>query len=227
MSAYSIFGAIFFFAAPANDELFKYICFADTIACMFFAADFLIVLFRADKKLKYLKYGWIDILSAIPGIFALRFARIFYMFRNIKLLRHFRSLERFSKFFANMGVKDAFLGVLCMLFISIAVSGALELHFEKDAPRANILNAGDALWWAVSTVSTVGYGDTYPVTTGGRIVGMCLIFVGIGLFGTFSALTASIILKGGSKAEELMSDSSSATQPLFGEPTKINAPTKK
>ena len=99
--------------------------------------------------------------------------------------------DRFAKFFARMGIKGAFLTVFALLFVSIAVSGALELHFERGAPRANILDAEDALWWAVSTVSTVGYGDTYPVTTGGRIVGMCLMFIGISLFGMCSALTAS------------------------------------
>jgi voltage-gated potassium channel len=63
------------------------------------------------------------------------------------------------------------------------------LDAERDAPKANITTIGDALWWAATTVTTVGYGDRYPVTTTGRIIAVTLMVVGIALVG---AITASI-----------------------------------
>ena len=200
MSAYALFGTFFSLAAPRGDELLKYLRYGDGVACAFFALDFLLSLFRAKSKWKYLLYGWVDLISAMPGVPILRLLRIFYIMRALKFMKRRDASDRFAKFFARMGIKGAFLTVFALLFVSIAVSGALELHFERGVPRANILDAEDALWWAVSTVSTVGYGDTYPVTTGGRIVGMCLMFIGISLFGMCSALTASIVLKGAGKA---------------------------
>ena len=70
----------------------------------------------------------------------------------------------------------------------------LELYFEKDAPGANITTGGDALWWGYVTATTVGYGDKYPVTMGGRIVGTLMLTVGVALFATFSGFLAHAFL---------------------------------
>jgi len=78
---------------------------------------------------------------------------------------------------------------LLIIFCSIGV-----LMFEQQSPNANIKTAGDAIWWSVTTITTVGYGDKYPVTTGGRIVAMILMVSGIGIFGTLSGLAASYFL---------------------------------
>jgi hypothetical protein len=72
-------------------------------------------------------------------------------------------------------------GLLALLFV-IAGSTAI-LHFET-APESNIRTADDAIWWAISTITTVGYGDRYPVTTEGRFVAALLLITGVGLFGT-------------------------------------------
>jgi voltage-gated potassium channel len=72
-----------------------------------------------------------------------------------------------------------------IIFSSIAV-----LNVE-NRPECNIKNAEDALWWACTTITTVGYGDRYPITTEGRIVGVFLMMAGVGLFGTFTGFIAS------------------------------------
>jgi len=74
------------------------------------------------------------------------------------------------------------------------VVGLLELYFEHDAPGANITTGGDALWWGYVTATTVGYGDEYPVTTGGRIVGTLMLTIGVALFATFSGFLAKAFL---------------------------------
>jgi voltage-gated potassium channel len=74
---------------------------------------------------------------------------------------------------------------LLIIFSSIAI-----LQVEKD-PASNIKSAEDAIWWAYVTITTVGYGDKYPVTTEGRVIAAVLMTAGVGLFGTFTAYVAS------------------------------------
>ena len=80
--------------------------------------------------------------------------------------------------------------VLCVLeFGSLAILSA-----ESASPNANITNAADAIWWAYVTITTVGYGDKYPVTNMGRIVGIFVMTAGVGLFGTLSGFLANKLL---------------------------------
>jgi voltage-gated potassium channel len=90
---------------------------------------------------------------------------------------------------------------LLVIFCSIAV-----LICEQQDPNAKIKTAGDALWWGIATITTVGYGDRYPVTTGGRIVAVVLMISGIGLFGVFSGLAASFFV--GTKQKEVIREES-------------------
>ena len=79
---------------------------------------------------------------------------------------------------------------MMIIFGSIAV-----LEFEKQSSDASIRTPGRALWWTVVTISTVGYGDYYPVTLGGQVVASMLIVMGIGLFGVFTAVMAKWFLE--------------------------------
>jgi voltage-gated potassium channel len=80
--------------------------------------------------------------------------------------------------------------------IGTLVLGAwMVLLFEENAKGSNIHSYPDALWWAIVTVTTVGYGDRYPVTEGGRIVAAVLMLVGIGLIGVLTATVASVFIK--------------------------------
>src|SRR4029077_2342830 len=69
--------------------------------------------------------------------------------------------------------------VTFLVFLVLEVSSILMLPLEAHSPDANITTAGDALWWGIVTVTTVGYGDQCPVTTGGRIVGVFLLLTGV------------------------------------------------
>ena len=84
---------------------------------------------------------------------------------------------------------------LLLMGILVLEFGSLEiLHIEQNAPGANITSASDALWYVIVTISTVGYGDRYPVTNDGRIVGSLIIIVGVGIFGTFTGYLANLFL---------------------------------
>src|SRR4029079_526638 len=84
---------------------------------------------------------------------------------------------------------------LLLMGILVLEFGSLEiLHVEQNAPGANITSASDALWYTIVTISTVGYGDRYPVTNEGRIVGSLIIIIGVGIFGTFTGYLANLFL---------------------------------
>lgn len=87
--------------------------------------------------------------------------------------------------------------VLFSAFLLVFSLAAVEFGFEHAAPGAKIHTYGDALWWAVTTVTTVGYGDKFPVTAGGRAVAVVLMLVGIGLIGTLTATVASFFVESG------------------------------
>ena len=81
-----------------------------------------------------------------------------------------------------------------LVILVLEVSSILMLPLEARSPDANITTAGDALWWGIVTVTTVGYGDQFPVTTGGRSVGVFVLILGVGLFGTFTGFLANAFL---------------------------------
>ena len=80
----------------------------------------------------------------------------------------------------------------CLIIVGACIG---VLHFERNAPGANITNAEDVAWWGVVTTSTVGYGDFYPVTNGGRLFAVLIMCVGIGLFATFAGALVSTIMR--------------------------------
>jgi len=173
----------------------------DFIVCIFFLGDAIYRLFKAENKLDFLKWGWIDFVSSIPSINFLRFGRVFRIIRIIRLLRAFRSTKNLitylfrNKAESTLGTSAA-VGLLILFFCSIAI-----LNVEND-PNSNIKSAGDAMWWGLSTITTVGYGDRYPVTWEGRAVAIILMITGVGLFGTFTAYLAKSFLNPAEKNEE-------------------------
>jgi voltage-gated potassium channel len=101
------------------------------------------------------------------------------------------AVERFLAILGHRGLFRVLLAAVGLLFL-----GAwLVLLFEKNAPQSNIHSYHDALWWAVVTVTTVGYGDRFPVSEGGRAVAVVLMLVGIGLIGVLTATVASFFVQ--------------------------------
>lgn len=85
--------------------------------------------------------------------------------------------------------------VLGLVVALVLLGGMLAYHFERSAQGANIQSLGDAMWWAVVTIATVGYGDRFPVTTGGRLVGLFLMFFGVGVLSILTATIASFFVE--------------------------------
>ena len=85
--------------------------------------------------------------------------------------------------------------VLFLVLVTVEFGGMLVLTFEEHAPGANITSGGDAIWWAFVSITTVGYGDKYPVTTGGRMTAVVMLWMGVALIGVLSAYLANLFLR--------------------------------
>ncbi|MDA7938247.1 potassium channel family protein [Pirellulales bacterium] len=166
----------------------------DFAICILLLMDFVGALVTAPNKWHYFKtWGWLDLISSIPAIPLFRCGRIIRLIRVIRIIRSVKATRLVaSTFFAKKG-ENTLLGMVLVTLILIVTCSATVLHFERLG-EGNILTADDALWWSVATVTTVGYGDKYPITVEGRFVAGLLMVAGVGLFGLFSGFIASWIL---------------------------------
>lgn len=173
-----------------EEELLLYI---DHTICGFFFFEFCYRFFNAKNKLKFMHWGWIDLLSCIPLVGYLRVGRIFRLIRLIRVIRAFKTTKHLlNHIFANK-IEGTLTSVLIFAILLVIFSAIGILQVEHD-PNSNIKTAGDALWWAYVTITTVGYGDRFPVTTEGRILAAVLMTAGVGLFGTFTAYISSLFV---------------------------------
>jgi len=175
-------------------EVSKMLGYIDNAICLVFLFDFAFRFRKAGNKLSFMKWGWIDLVASIPTLDVMRAGRLLRLIRIIRLIRAFRSAKHIVEHIFKNKIKGtltsvALIAVLMLLFSSIAI-----LQFETD-PNSNIKTAEDAIWWSYVTITTVGYGDKYPVTTEGRVIAAALITVGVGLFGTFTAFVSSWFVK--------------------------------
>lgn len=158
----------------------------DYVVWAAFVVEYLIKLYLAPSRRAFVRGHLIDLLVIVVPVFRpLRVLRLLRFTRAgltlAELLRRARSL------LTHHGLHFVLLSVLAI----ILVGAALELGFEQHAAGSNIHSYADALWWAIVTVTTVGYGDRYPVTAAGRGVAVVLMLTGIGLVGVLSATIAS------------------------------------
>ena len=174
----------------------------DNLICVVFLIDFTVNITKAKPKRAYWidQRGWLDLLGSIPSFGgAFRFAALFRLARLSRLARISRLMRGQAKkalikdVVDNRGQYAIFITLLLMLIV-LTTSSVLILQFESRSPNANIVTGGDALWWAIVTITTVGYGDFYPVTALGRCVGVVVMFSGVGIIGALASILASILV---------------------------------
>jgi voltage-gated potassium channel len=171
---------------------------------LIFLVDFLFRLLRAPKKLEYMRtWGWLDMLSAVPipffSIFRIvRVIRVAIMLRKMRLKDVERSITKHP-------ARSTIIATGFLAFLVMVSGSAVMLAVEKGDPSANIRTGGDALWWAIVTMATVGYGDKYPVTGWGRITATIVMAVGVVIFGVLSSYLASTFISSNeAQAKEAM-----------------------
>lgn len=158
-----------------------------------FAAELVVKVSVANDRIAYLRTHWIDVLIVlVPFLRPLRFLRVLRI--APVLLRYTRGLRRVMGHYRVAHV-------LTIGFSSVLLSAFLVEIFERHS-GGPIKTFGDALWWAITTVTTVGYGDMVPVSPQGRGVAVFLMLVGISLFGVLTAGIAAYFVEGAAQQEE-------------------------
>ncbi len=193
-SVYAIIAVSIVFLIPISSDIESILLTLDHVVCGVFFVDFLMRLATAESKGRYLRWGWLDLLSCIPAIEPLRVARLARVFRLIRILRGVRSARTLILNFFHNKSSSAFALVSAFSFLTVLFGAILVLEVENSA-GGNIRSGDDALWWAFVTVTTCGYGDFYPVTGAGRLIASVLMVCGIGVFGTFTAYIASMFVE--------------------------------
>ena len=197
-------------------QIERVILIVDLLLSMIFFADFLYRLFTAASKSNYFlrQYGWLDLLSSLP----LPTAKIFRLGRVIRIthLLHEQGLRQtISEFLVKRAGSAVYL-VFVLIFLVLEFGSIAILAAEQGAPGAEIRTASDAVWWSVVTMSTVGYGDTFPVTNDGRLVAIFVIVVGVALFGVVTGFLANTFDSTPETDERLLT-----IGPVFEEPLTI------
>lgn len=182
-------------------EVSRMLTLIDNMICGVFLIDFVYRFQKAENKLHFMKWGWIDLISSIPTLDFMRAGRALRLVRLLRILRAFRSTRHLVQYvFKNRTqgtlTTAVLIAILMVLFSSIAI-----LQVEDD-PASNIKTAEDAIWWSYVTITTVGYGDRYPVTSEGRLIAAVLMTIGVGLFGISTAYLASWFIEQTAKAED-------------------------
>jgi len=185
-----------YYLIPLTQATKEALLWIDFPISLIFLADSFGLLRRAPSKRAYLKWGWLDFLGSIPLVLPLRIARLGRAIRAWRTLR-LRRLSQVGEDLDQNRAEGAALIMVLLVIVVLTTATMAVLEFESQVPEANIRSGGNAFWWAIVTLATVGYGDYYPVTIAGRIAAVALMTVGVGVFGVLASYLAHLFLPEG------------------------------
>ena len=171
-----------------------------------FAMEYGMRIWLARRRLKYLTsfYGLLDAVTILPyfiapwlGLQELRALRLLRLLRLAKSVRYTQTLQRFGHALAE--TRGEALVFLCATAVVLYVAAIGIWYFEHKAQPEAFATVFHALWWAVATLTTVGYGDIYPITTGGKIFTAAIAFVSLGVVAGLTGMVAAALTKAASE----------------------------
>jgi voltage-gated potassium channel len=191
--------------APLNSETIRLLTFYDNLIAVIFLIDFAVNLNQAPSRKKYFidERGWLDLLGSIPTFPGVEAAAVFRLARLSRFARitHLLRTQNRRQLVEDIVLHRAHYAVWVTILAAILVlllASLVVLQAESRADSANIKTGWDALWWSFVTITTVGYGDRYPVTIVGRIAAMFVMVMGVGIIGALASIMASLLLGSGS-----------------------------
>ena len=184
---------------PDKNFIFqKYLNAIEIICVFFFSLEYLLRLIASKKPLKFIFsfFGIVDLLAILPfyltlgtDLKSLRAVRLFRLLRLLKFLRYGDTLKNLKQSFDNVKKELILFSAATLLLIYFSSVGIY--FFENEAQPDAFSSVFSAMWWSVATLTTVGYGDIYPITTGGKIFSTFIVFIGLGLVAVPTGLIAS------------------------------------
>ncbi len=185
-----------------NIQLRKILQGFEFFSVAIFTVEYLLRLYVSDKKIKFVFsfYGIIDLVAILPFYLSLgidlRSVRIFRMFRLIrvfKMLRFNKAIIHLVKAFKS--IRDELFLFFIMSSFLLFLSSVGIYYFENQAQPEVFKSVFHSFWWSIATFTTVGYGDIYPVTAGGKIFTSMMLLIGIGIVAVPTGLIASALTK--------------------------------
>lgn len=201
LSLYVVLAIMFDMIFDLDPRISKLILLTDNIICVFFFFEFIYRLATSTDRWAYMKWGWLDLLSSIPMVESFRYARLLRIIRFIRIVRAFMGANSFIQHYFRNRAQGTLYSV-AIIALMVVMLGSICILQVENAPNSNIKTAGDALWWAYVTIMTVGYGDKYPVTAEGRIIGAVIMSVGVVLVSTMAGYVASWFFGASNKNSE-------------------------
>ena len=180
---------------PALEEALTVMEF---IVVVVFSAEYLLRLVLAEKwyRFAFSFEGIVDLLAVLPFYLAigvdlrtLRVLRLFRLLRLFKILRYGRTLRRIGGVWQEIRTEIVFFGMLTTVLLYLSAVGIY--YCEREAQPDALGSIPDCLWWAVATLTTVGYGDVYPITVGGKLFTSFVVLLSLGLVAIPGGLIAS------------------------------------
>lgn len=187
----------------------RYLNIFEIVTVSIFTAEYIVRLVVADNKTQFATsfFGVIDLLAILPfflsfgvDLRSIRAFRLLRLFRMFKLIRYSNAIQRFHRAF--LIAREELVLFLFVTIILLYLAAVGIYHFEHDAQPEIFKSVFHSLWWAVATLTTVGYGDVYPITTGGRIFTFFILLIGLGVVSVPAGLVSSAL----SKAREMDTD---------------------
>lgn len=178
----------------------------EVVTVLLFTAEYLLRLALADNKPRFVFsfFGIIDLASILPFYVAtgvdlrsIRAFRLLRLFRAFKIVRYSKAITRFQRALAIAKEELVLYSIVTLLLLYFAAVG---IYYCEHAAQPKVFSSVfHSLWWAVTTLTTVGYGDTYPVTTGGKVFTFFVLMIGLGIISVPAGLVSSAL----SKAREM------------------------
>lgn len=199
-----------------KDKYEIYFDIADWIFLVLFTAEYILRIYTAPVKKEFIFsfFGIVDLLAIlpslvlIPGFRVLRVLRFLRIFRIFKATRFILAVDRMIDALSEVRRELLALVILSSLFVYLAACGIY--FFEKEAQPEAFGSIPDSMWWAIVSLTTIGYGDVYPVTPGGKIFTALVALVGVGLIAIPSGLLASVLTK--ARVEEELQEEENGAQ---------------
>jgi voltage-gated potassium channel len=185
-----------------NEKLSKALSITELISVLIFSVEYILRIFFSKKKTKFIFsfHGIIDLAAIIPFYLStgidLRSIRIFRLFRLaqlFKLLRYSEAIKRLKYAFSS--IKSELLIFIMLTIFLLYISAVGIYYFENAAQPEVFTSVFESLWWAVATLTTVGYGDIYPITVGGKVFTFLILLIGLAIVAVPTGLIASALSK--------------------------------
>jgi voltage-gated potassium channel len=184
-----------YYLLPLPETVREVIYIADSFCAVILLIDVAARWRWSRRKVRFLlPWGLLDLIGSLPFLPFLRFFRLPYLLRTGWRLRRMTPAEARLQARRRLAESTLLLVGAGMLVLVIASSIAVVL-VEATSPKANIVTGGDAVWWSIVTITTVGYGDYYPVTRGGRVIGVALMFGGVTQFSVLTSFLAASFVR--------------------------------